>query len=241
MPRLSNIAARALQRQIQEGRFARGAMLPGQRQLALDMGISRAALREAVSTLEALGLLRTQPGKGVYVTTGRARAADVPRGPTPSDAASVFTFRAVVEPGAAALAACVATEPDLQRLEAIQRQMEVALERGDLLAASEADLDFHLAMAEISGNTMVSEVIRSLEAPIAYSLRLPFADPDGAWVPAREHRGVLDAVSTHDSARAHTRMRHHIASAAERAGLTFTLPRLAGDPDFAALTSGVTP
>lgn len=227
MPHLPNAAARALQRQVQEGVFSPGTRLPGQRQLASDMGISRAALREAVSTLQALGMLRSQPGKGVYVAAGQPRAsADMPAGPLDTDPKGVFDFRAVVEPGAASLAAAVASAADVARLEAIQREMENAIRANDLVAASEADLAFHLAVAAISGNKLLAEVVRSLEEPIAYSLRLPFADPEETWTPAREHRVVIDAIAARDSATAHAAMRSHIASAASRVGLAVELPPL---------------
>lgn len=227
MPKLSSFAARALQRQIQDGQFARGAMLPGQRALAASLGISRSALREAVSTLEALGMLHIQPGKGVFVTDGAARlSADLPASPMFDDPQVVFQFRAIVEPGAAALAAQRAQAGDLQRLADIQHAMETALYRPDLLAASEADLAFHLGIAEIAGNAMLASVIHSLEAPIAHSLRLPFADPDSEWMPAHEHRAVLDALIARDTAAANRAMRLHIASAAARVGLTLELPAL---------------
>lgn len=226
-PPLSNLAAKALQRQVQEGHFAPGSRLPGQRQLALDMGISRAALREAVSTLQALGLLRAQPGKGVYVAAGLPRvSSELPPGPFDTDPVAVFGFRAVVEPGAASLAALAATQADVVRLETIQRDMEDAIAANDLVAASEADLAFHLAVADISGNPLLGQAIRALEAPIAYSLRLPFADTGEIATPANEHRAILHAIVGRDSAAAHAAMRQHIASAARRAGLVFELPPL---------------
>ena len=70
MPSLSNVAAQNLQRLIANGTYAVGKTLPSQRDLAETLGISRACLREAISMLEALGLVRSHPGKGVFVTAG---------------------------------------------------------------------------------------------------------------------------------------------------------------------------
>lgn len=227
MQKLSSFAARSLQRQIQDGQLTRGSMLPGQRALAASLGISRSALREAVSTLEALGMLRSQPGKGVFVTHGEARrTVDLPSTPLFDDPQVIFQFRAIAEPGAAALAAQQASAADLQRLADLQEAMEHALHAQDLVATSEVDLAFHMAIAEISGNPMLARVIHSLEAPIAHSLRLPFADPDTEWMPAHEHRAVLDAILARDTAAAHRAMRLHIASAAARIGLSLNLPAL---------------
>lgn len=226
MPRLSSYAAQTLQRQIHEGRYQSGDPLPGQRELSVRLGISRAALREAISTLEALGLVRAQPGKGVFVTAGRGRSVeDVPPGPLAMPAQQVFEFRAIVEPAAAALAAQRADEAAVAALRETQRRLEAALYGLDLVAASEADLDFHLALADYAGNPLLTSAIRSLEEPIAYSLRLPFADPEGIWAPADEHRAVLAAIEAHDASAAHAAMAEHLVRAAARIDIHFETPR----------------
>ncbi len=225
MTRLSSFAAQTLQRQIHAGHYAAGAALPGQRDLAASLGISRAALREAISTLEALGMVRSHPGKGVFVTTSADRAAnEVPAGPLALLPQDVFQFRAIVEPAAAALAARKASPAQREALQATQARMEAALSALDLVGASEADLEFHLALADFSANPLLSSTIRSLEEPIAYSLRLPFADPDGVWAPADEHRAVLAAILAGQADTAHAAMTHHLMRAAARINLSFPTP-----------------
>ncbi|PLK49070.1 FadR/GntR family transcriptional regulator [Uliginosibacterium sp. TH139] len=222
MTRLSSFAAQTLQRQIHAGHYATGSALPGQRDLAASLGISRAALREAISTLEALGMVRSQPGKGVFVTAGAGRAAnEVPAGPLAMSPQDVFQFRAIVEPAAAALAARNATAAEREALQAIQARMDAALHALDLVGASEADLEFHLAIADFSANPLLSSAIRSLEEPIAYSLRLPFADPGGVWAPADEHQAVLAAICVGDATAAHRAMTYHLRRAATRISLSF--------------------
>jgi len=225
MTRLSHIAAQSLQRQIHDGTYAKGAALPGQRELASQLGISRTALREAIFTLEALGMVRSYPGKGVYVTAGAARSeAELPTGPLAAAPHAVFQFRAIVEPAAAALAAQHADAGQKARLHEIQEAMESALKSLDLVAASEADLAFHLAIADFTHNPMLAQAIRSLEEPIAYSLRLPFADPLGIWAPADEHRAVVAAINAQSPSAAHEAMTHHLIHAAARIGFAFDLP-----------------
>lgn len=225
MPRLSNLAAQTLQRQIHEGRYQPGDPLPGQRELSASLGISRAALREAISTLEALGLVHAQPGKGVYVTAGKQRSAnEVPAGPMSMPPQDIFQFRAIVEPAAAALAARKADAAGRAALDAIQERMEQALHALDLVTASEADLDFHLALATYAANPMLTSVIHSLEEPIGYSLRLPFADPNGIWATADEHRELLKALHNNDAAAAHAAMTQHLLRASARIGITFVTP-----------------
>ena len=159
------------------------------------------------------------------MTRGRVRTSEeLPLGPADLHPAVVFQFRAIVEPAAAALCARNASSTEIDALEAVQTQMEDALHALDLVAASDADLTFHLAIAAHAGNDMVSQVIRSLETPIAWSLRLPFADPDGAWAPAEEHRAVLRAIRARDAVAARTAMNHHLLRAAARIGIAFDSP-----------------
>ena len=82
MSSVSNFAAQTLQRQIFSSHYKAGTALPPQRELSEQMGISRASLREAISMLEALGLLRSRAGKGVFVTAGNGWSShDLPAGP----------------------------------------------------------------------------------------------------------------------------------------------------------------
>ncbi|MDB5799245.1 MAG: pyruvate dehydrogenase [Rhodocyclales bacterium] len=195
--------------------------------MSTTLGISRTVLREAVSMLEALGLVRSQPGKGVFVTAGRAASSELPMGPLDMPPHAVFQFRSIIEPAAAALMARSASAADIDALHATQTRMQTALQAMDLVAAADADLDFHLAIATASANPMLTAAITALEAPIGYSLRLPFADwadPAGIWAPADEHRVVLDAITARDADAAHAAMRIHLVRAAARINIDFETP-----------------
>ena len=61
------VALQAIRKLIADEGFGPGDVLPSQRDLALQLGVSRASLREALSSLSALGLISVQPGKGVFV------------------------------------------------------------------------------------------------------------------------------------------------------------------------------
>jgi GntR family transcriptional repressor for pyruvate dehydrogenase complex len=212
--------AQALQRKLQDGHYRAGENLPGQRELAEAMGVSRASLREAISMLEALGLVKSQPGKGVLVTTGQVRQhKDIPAGPFAASPQATFEFRMVLEPAAAALAARHITPEGKALLWQIQSTLEEALKNQDLVAAAEADLEFHLQVARLSGNALFHQVARSLSAPIGHSLRLPFADHLHIWETAHEHQLVTDAITQGKPEEAHLGMLNHLRNAAARVGL----------------------
>lgn len=221
MPSIVNVAAQALQRRIIDGEFPAGSALPSQRELAEQLSISRASLREAISTLEALGLVRSQPSKGVFVTTGKQPdPRELPRGTASMTPQALFEFRAVLEPAWTALAARRLDAAGRERLDAIQRGMEDALKVCDLVIASDYDLQFHLCLAEFSGNAGLAAVAAQFRDPIGHSLRLPFSNPAGIWDPADEHRQILAAVIKGDAAGAEAAMRAHLSAAAKRVGLS---------------------
>ena len=222
MPSIANLAAQALQRRIIEGEFAAGTALPSQRELSEQLSISRASLREAISTLEALGLVRAQPGKGVFVTArARPDPSHPPRGTATMTPLALIELRAALEPAWAGLAARHIDAAGRTRLEAIQRGMEDALKVCDLVMASDWDLQFHLLLAELSGNPALQGIARQYSEQIAHSLRLPFSNPSGMWEPADEHRRIIAAILAGDAAAAASAMRDHLYAAARRVGIAF--------------------
>jgi GntR family transcriptional repressor for pyruvate dehydrogenase complex len=225
MPSVSNSAAQTLQRRILDGQYGAGSALPPQRELADSLGISRASLREAISMLEALGLLRSFPGKGVFVTTGQQPAArELPAGPNAMPPDAIFQMRFVIEPANAALAARRYGADDFSELRASMDEMKVALGTNDLVAAADCDLRFHLALAALSGNPALAAIAQQFQSQLAYSLRLPFADRSHLWKPADEHASILAAVFSGDAAAACRAMQQHLVSAAGRVGIRFAQP-----------------
>lgn len=223
MPSLSSLAAQTLQRRILAGEFEQGTCLPPQRELSDSLGISRASLREAISMLEALGLVKSQAGKGVYVTAGAKPDPDqLPEasvGPVAMSPLALIEFRLAVEPAWTALAAQRADAAGRAGLKEIQRSMEAALHGGDLVMASEFDLQFHTCLAELSGNAGLMAVARDFRTQIAHSLRLPFSNPQQVWAPADEHQAILDAVLGQDGPAAARAMQAHLISSANRVGI----------------------
>ncbi|MBS1157866.1 MAG: pdhR [Proteobacteria bacterium] len=225
MPSVSSIAAQSLQRRITSGELPLGSALPSQRELADSLGISRASLREAISTLEALGLVRSQAGKGVYVTWGgKADPDHLPLGPSAMPPEALFEFRYALEPAWTSLTARRIAPEQYRVLENCQLAMENALHAGDLVSASELDLQFHLSLASLSGNPALAAVARQFTGQIAHSLRLPFANASNIWAPADEHRAILGEIAAGNSSAASQAMRAHLTAAAARVGIDFCKP-----------------
>ena len=133
-------ALQAIRKLIKEQGFGPGDALPSQRDLALQLGVSRASLREALSSLSALGVVSVQPGKGVFV-----QEAQEPPGfawpfaaqATPLD---IFQLRYALEGFAAGLAAVTLSIDELDSLEENVEAMRKVLKAGDFEAGRAAGL-----------------------------------------------------------------------------------------------------
>ena len=219
---MTSLAAQTLQHQIATGTYMAGAMLPGQRELAGSMGISRASLREALSMLEALGFVRSIPGKGTLVTLGSA-AAQGGRADTP-DLQLLWQFRFCIEPASAALAARTLKPEQAPRLWGIQARLEDAGRRNDLVSAAAADRDFHRLLAALSGNPHMERLMHDPEFEIGRAVQLPFAEANRVEVVVREHGAIAAAIAAGDAAAARAAMQEHLRSSARSLGIAFTEP-----------------
>lgn len=226
--------AQTLQQRILCGDYPPGSRLPPQRELAESLGVSRASLREALAVLETLGLVDILPSRGVVVR-GPASAERMHRPfATPAlgtlSPRQLIELRLVLEPGWTALAATRMHAAGLRHLQWLQQQLAHALERNDLLSAAEADLHFHLLLAQFSGNPGLMAMAGQLEHAIGHSLRLPFARNGADDHPAHEHDAIVQAIAAGDAAASAEAMRAHLLSAARRSGIDLSAPPTAPEP-----------
>jgi len=205
---------------IQQGRLRPGDRLPAERELARELGVSRAVVREALVYLQQAGLVRTRQGSGTYVADalGATGSLAAPPPEAQQDLVWLFELRMGVEGEAAALAAQRAGRRDRKRLAAALERLTAEVEAGRL--GVEADFDFHLAVAAASGNpylvrslnVMTDLLVRSVTVSRARSLAVP-------GLPAAvvgEHRAVYERIAAGDAQGARQAMRDHLQAALRR-------------------------
>jgi len=164
--RISDAVAAELEKRILEGSLKPGDRLPAERDLSVELGVSRPSLREAIHKLASKGLLTTRHGGGTYVTD-RLNASfvdpwqDMLSG-HPDLRGDVLEFRHMLEGQAAALAAERATDADIVRLDAAYAAMCSAYASDDVAASVEADVTFHQVIAEASHNVLIGHLTSSL-------------------------------------------------------------------------------
>ncbi|GAA1487594.1 FadR/GntR family transcriptional regulator [Brachybacterium sacelli] len=215
----------ALRRRIVDGEIAPGEKLPSENQLIAAHGVSRTVVREAVTRLQAEGLVRTRRGAGSFALTPPAeQGSGWPARPvrTVAERRALLELRTGLESEAASLAAVRRTAADLAAMgDALARFEDSA---GAPAAALEHDFAFHRAVAEAAGNPLLLELIDALgPAMIAMPRhRLDPAGADGAGggrgsgAVGHEHAAVLTAITAGDAQAAAAAMRTHLAGSRRR-------------------------
>lgn len=206
--RLSDSIVSQIEALIVDGTLRPGDALPPEREFARQLGVSRPSLREAILKLEARGLVLLRRGGGYCV-------ADV-TGPTltdplvrllqehPRTAYDILELRRGLEEVAAFLAAQRATDADRKLLkERFAAAVKADVSKGDPLRSAEADLRFHLAVADASHNVALVHVVRGLHnllrSSVARFRARIFSMQDGSEKLLRQqHRAIYDAVMAGD-------------------------------------------
>src|ERR1700677_4168834 len=150
---------------ILKGQLKPGDQLPAERDLAQRFGVSRTAVREAVKTLREKGLVEAYSGRGTFVTNGTSQAIRqsldlMIRINKQEGLANLSGLRLVLEPEIAGLAAEHMEEQLLIRRREPGAEMDRNLHDPDSYV--EADLDFHLALAEAAGNPLILSLLDSI-------------------------------------------------------------------------------
>jgi len=217
-------ALQAIRQLIENGGYRVGDALPSQRDLAERFGVSRASLREALSSLSALGLISVQPGKGVFVQARAAARVDAAGGfawpfAEQISAADTFQLRYALEGFSAGLAALALTTEDLDALEDNVEAMRRELLAKDFEAAARLDYDFHRQLLVASGNRAMLSIVTASQDIFLESQKLPFIRPERAMETWQEHRKILRALARHAAGPAQKAMQEHIRNAASRTGI----------------------
>lgn len=204
--RLFQSVAEEIAGMIDSGDFPAGTRLPGERELAEKLGVSRVTIREAEIALQAIGRLEIKTGSGVYVTDAQSPANGRLPNASPFE---VTEARLLVESEAAALAAHNITDDGIDRLRGLIDQMRSGSED----EANEADELFHLTIAESTNNAAMLHSIKSLwrmreEIPEVKAAYESVCEHDAASRTA-EHEAVFDALAARDPAAARAAMREH--------------------------------
>lgn len=213
--RLSKKVADDLLERVARGEYKPGDRLPSEATLMAEYGVGRNTIREAMQGLRTLGLVEIRPRLGATVLSGRA---DITLASSAMSALlndqtviDLYEVRLVLEPAAAAKAASHRTERDIEAIRRALTHFRVAFEMGSPIW--QADIEFHQAVAEASGNSVFSRILAPMSDLLIHSRQATGAIPEAAERAFGEHQEIAEAIFAGSSKLARAAMTTHIRSA----------------------------
>lgn len=204
--------ARQIQRLIADGKLQPGDRLPPERELAETFQVSRSSLRDAIRTLELMGMVEARQGEGTVVRDLTPDSLVVPLSTVlvrkRELVAELLDVRRMIEPGLAARAARHATAEEIAELEEILDRQEARVRRGE--PAIEEDSQFHYAIARAARNGVVLKVLDVLMDLLRDSRARSLQVRGRLERSYGGHRRILRAIQRHDAAAAEAAVRRHL-------------------------------
>ena len=187
--------AERLRQQIFSRELEPGAWIDEQR-LAVEYGISRTPLREALKVLAVEGLVTMKLRRGAYVTEMSA-----------TDVAQVYHLMALLESDAAGTVAAQASDAEIAELQALHDRLESeAMQRDAFFATNE---QFHLRLLALAGNRWSAQIVQDLRKVMKLNRHLSLFKQGRLAESLAEHRAVMTAIAARDAALAARLMREH--------------------------------
>ncbi|MCG8615746.1 MAG: FCD domain-containing protein [Desulfobacterales bacterium] len=205
--------------QIDSGKLTPGECLPSQRELAKLFNVGLGSVREAIKILDVRGYVNVVRGKGTFITEPSVRETDGGMGKAfeASSLADLIAARKIVEGGAAGMAAAAGIAEHVKTLRELADQMDATVDESESGRERyyELDFQFHLAVAEASGNSAIVEMIRLLvnksHSHVSFmSDTLSIAGPNTVAMAVKTARTVVAAIEAGDVEASEAGMRRHL-------------------------------
>ncbi|WP_341958527.1 FadR/GntR family transcriptional regulator [Pseudomonas sp. RC10] len=209
-----------LSQRILMGSIAPGEKLPSESEIVRQHGVSRTVVREAISKLQASGLVETHQGKGTFVLQRTEQSGMRLNVETAFSVRHIIELRLGLETQAVALAAQRRSQEQLSAMRLALDDYQDLLAKED--SCVEADRRFHLLIAEATGNPYFVEILQNLgnavipRSRIATSERAGTSLTNHAYLANLEHEAILAAIRRQDPDAARAAMLTHLSNSRER-------------------------
>jgi len=202
-----------IEQRIEKGELKVGDQLPAERELAEQFAVSRTAVREAVKALRQKGLVEIRPGRGTFITNGTSDTIRNSLGMlmkigATKGSGNLVEVREILEPEIAALAATRITDEYIAAMQEAVKIMDTALDNVNVFV--EADLDFHLALAEATQNPFIPILMDSIIDLLREQRKRIGLTKGGLQRGQTHHKKILSAVINHDPEAARQAMQGHL-------------------------------
>ena len=199
---------------ISSGKLGPGEQLPPERVLARDLKVSRQSIREAVKKAESKGLVTVRQGEGTFVLSAASEWMETPLLVMMAEEVErVYEFieiRKVIEVWCARKAAEVATGRELKKMERPLLKMNTLADSREILG--QPDIDFHIAIAEASHNTLMVHLMVSIRKIFSFMFKISnFTRPPGKnRILIKQHREIYEAIKRGNPNLAAKKMEDHL-------------------------------
>lgn len=208
-----------LEAMIVSGELEAGSRLPPERELAEQLSVSRASLRQALHDLEVRGLIDRRPGRGTIVSDPHRSELSEPllrhMGSEERTIVEVMDLRAAIEPPVAARAAARATTSDVAALFRLLRELEAET---DPDRAVELDVRFHVLIGRSTHNPLLARLMETASEWVGPSRSGAMLTTARREASSAAHRAIAEAIGNHDSDAAAAAMAAHVATVARHIG-----------------------
>jgi GntR family transcriptional repressor for pyruvate dehydrogenase complex len=189
--------------------------LPAERQLSEALGVGRSAIREAIKALTVLGVLEVRQGDGTYLK--RTDSTLLPQVIEWSlllgenQALDLIEARKVIEISICRFAAERGKDEEIAELKQIMDRMK--LEPANFV---ELDVSFHLKLAEMSRNSVLKDILSSIQSLLRTWIKLVIESVGDTEFSYKDHSAIFEAVSKRDPDAAALAMEKHMTDATSR-------------------------
>ena len=219
---LADLLSEEFENKIRQGLLNEGDKLPTESELVRSYDVSRTVVREALSKLQAGGLVETRHGIGTFVLPARHTPSPILSAHELSesvDVLAVLELRISLETEAAGLAAQRRQDGHLQAMREALQAFEHNFAAGNETVSH--DLTFHLSIAQATGNRYFQDILQHFGSMLIprnriASIHTPARDPDYLRRVNREHEEIYSAIERQDADSARAAMRIHLTNSRER-------------------------
>ena len=210
--RLYNNIFEELQQRIRQGDWLPGDRLPSITQLAKELQVGAGTIREALRSLQSIGLIKIEHGSGVYITGARPSTELSSHFQKVGDGLllALAETRRILEPELASLAAERGTDEELTEIEGLVRQMEEEDKNGHDFA--ELDVLFHRQIAHAAHNPILYQTMEGVSDLFLESRRAILLDPNALLRALRYHALIAEALKLRNAPQARLLMQGHMNS-----------------------------
>lgn len=199
---LADEVAQRLQEQISLGTYKPGEKLPTEPALMQAYGVGRSSIREAVRILANSGVLRVQQGLGTFVEASTGIEEPFPQRMKRAAVDDIDEVRQLLEMKIAQKAALNRTAGDIEKMEAYLKKRKEAATADDTAGAIEADISFHVAIAEASGNGILTDLYKTVAHHLKNHFIAKFKNAESFRETQHLHKNLLNSIIAQDAQKA---------------------------------------